>query len=379
MLHHEIEPVFNGESRVLLLGSFPSPKSREQGFFYGHPQNRMWKVLAALFGEEVPESPGKRREFLLRNRIAMWDVLAECEIDGASDSSIRSAAPNDLSAILEKTDIRAVFTTGAKAAEYYEKFNAGKYDVPQYRLPSTSPANAAMSPEALKAAYTPVLLFTLQDAEYRKFQCRLMPTVPEEQVIGVRTPEMRKLAARLSKDAGFTDAFLSVVPHAFYEENNLHGMLLERMKEYDRCIAGLDRFLPYVDNWATCDLISPKVFRKNKEKLAEKCGEWLQSSLVYVKRFGTEMLMSHFLDEDFDTVYLDMAARTCPEDEDDYYSIMMTAWYFATALAKQWESTLPYLQDRRLHRAVHNKTIRKACESYRITAEQKEYLKTLLC
>ncbi len=159
-LIHEIPPVFDERSRVLILGSFPSPKSREQGFFYGHPQNRMWRVLADVFEEDVPETPEKRKAFLKEHRIAMWDVLESCEITGASDASIKNAKPNDLSRILDAAEIAAVFTTGGKAAQYYKKFDEKKYDLPHFRLPSTSPANARMKLNELADSYRMIRKYT---------------------------------------------------------------------------------------------------------------------------------------------------------------------------------------------------------------------------
>lgn len=153
-LKHSIEPVFDGRSRVLLLGTFPSPKSREAGFFYGHPQNRMWRVLTAVMGEpEAPRSVDERRAFLLRNRIAMWDVIARCTIEGASDASIKDVVPNDLSCVLDAAPIRAVFCTGAKAHELYRRWQEPVTGIPATRLPSTSAANAAWSLERLTEAY----------------------------------------------------------------------------------------------------------------------------------------------------------------------------------------------------------------------------------
>lgn len=216
-------------------------------------------------------------------------------------------------------------------------------------------------------------LFELQDKKYAEFQSKLTPTVPREAIIGVRVPEVRKLAKSYSK-APECQAFLKELPHRYYDENMLHGLLLSEMKDYDACISAVDIFLPYVDNWAVCDIMSPKVFKKHKTELLEKIKIWAASEQVYTCRFGLEMLMTHFLDEDYRPEYLEIAAGVCSEE---YYVNMMIAWFFATALAKQWDSTIPYLTENRLSAWVHNKTIRKARESYRITDEQKESLKGL--
>lgn len=216
-------------------------------------------------------------------------------------------------------------------------------------------------------------LFALKDEKYKKFQKKLIPTVDENTVIGVRTPVLRKYAKDVSGTPGAV-IFMQTLPHEYYEENNLHGMLIETMKDYDECIAYLDEFLPYVDNWATCDLISPRVFKKHKDELLVKIKEWMASDRVYTIRFGMEMLMTHFLDEDFKPEYLGMAADVHSEE---YYVNMMIAWFFATALAKQYEASLPYIENHCMDRWTHNKTIQKAIESYRITDEQKRYLKSL--
>lgn len=216
-------------------------------------------------------------------------------------------------------------------------------------------------------------LFELQDLKYRDFHSKLMPTVPKETVIGVRTPALRKYAKELAKDPAAAE-FMDILPHKYYEENNLHGFLIESMKDYGEVIAALERFLPYVDNWATCDMVSPKVFKKHRAELLGKAQEWIASGRTYTVRYGLGMLMQHFLDEDFQESYLVLAAGVSSEE---YYVNMMVAWYFATALAKQWEAAIPYLEQRRLSQWIHNRTIQKAVESYRVAPEQKEYLRGL--
>lgn len=381
MPKHEIDPVFDSESRVLIAGSFPSPKSREQGFYYAHPQNRMWKILSRIFAEPFPETPEERKAFLLRNRIAMWDVLESCEINGASDTSIRKAVPNDFRRILDASRVRVIFTAGAKASDLYDKFQGKDLNVLHIALPSTSPANAAASEDYLAAAYLPVRLFTLQDLQYRDFFSGLVPNVDKETVIGIRTPEMRRVCRQLNRDTALSQAFFRMLPHRFYEENGLHSFFIEQLKDYDECIDRLDQFLPYVNNWATCDSMKPQIFTKNRDRLIKKIPEWLASDDVYAVRFGIEMLMTHFLDEDFDPAYLQMAAAICPAGQDaeerDYYVRMMAAWYFATALTKQYDAALPYVEKHLLSDWVHATTIRKARESRLVPPERKEYLKTL--
>ena len=214
-------------------------------------------------------------------------------------------------------------------------------------------------------------LFGLQDETYRDFQSALMPTVPKEKVIGVRTPALRKLAKQL---AGTPQAemFLRSLPHDYYEENNLHAFLIEAIRDYGTALAETEKFLPYIDNWATCDFPEPKCFRKNKKAVLEEVRKWIASTETYTIRYGIGMLMRLFLDEDFSPEYLEMAAGV---QSQEYYVNMMIAWYFATALAKQWDAAVPYIEQHRLSDWVHKKTIQKAVESYRITSEQKEYLK----
>ena len=217
------------------------------------------------------------------------------------------------------------------------------------------------------------LLFQLQDKGYRDFQSKLIPTIPAETIIGVRIPAIRKLAKEYGKDPESVE-FLKQLPHTYYDENILHALLVAEIKDYEVCEKEVECFLPYVDNWAVCDIFSPKVFRKNKDKLIDKIREWTASDHPYTCRFGMEMLMMHFLDENFRPEYLEIPAAVHSEE---YYVNMMIAWFYATALAKQWDATIGYIEDQRLDTWTHNKTIQKARESYRITPEQKEYLKTL--
>ena len=215
-------------------------------------------------------------------------------------------------------------------------------------------------------------LLKLQDKNYRAFQSKLIPTVRADTVIGVRTPELRKVAKQLVK-AEDTPAFLHALPHLYFEENQLHAFILSEIKDFATCIDEVCRFLPFVDNWATCDQMSPKVFRKHRQTLLKYIKEWLSSEQPYTVRFAVKMLMDHFLEEEFDPAYPEMVASV---RTDEYYVHMMVAWYFATALAKQYPAILPLIENRRLDDRTHNKTIQKAVESNRITEEQKRYLKT---
>lgn len=216
-------------------------------------------------------------------------------------------------------------------------------------------------------------LFALADTKYRAFQSKLLPTVTPERVIGVRTPALRALAKEIAgtKEA---EVFVQQLPHTYFEENNLHAFLLCRMRDFDSCIAAVDAFLPYVDNWATCDQLSPKALKKDLPALRAQAENWMRSAHPYTVRFGIGMLMQHFLDAEFSDAYPCAVAAVRSEE---YYVQMMQAWYFATALAKQYDAVLPYFTEQRLDAWVQNKAIQKAIESYRVTDEHKAYLRAL--
>ncbi len=216
-------------------------------------------------------------------------------------------------------------------------------------------------------------LFQLQDIKYKEFQSKLIPNVNKDNIIGVRTPELKKLAKSLFKSGDYL-TFLEDLPHKYFDENQLHAFIITEFKDYDSCISYINKFLPYVDNWATCDQLSPKVFKKNTDRLINQINNWIKSNEVYTIRFGIGMLMKYYLDDNFKKEYLDLALSI---KSDEYYVNMMIAWYFATALAKQYDDTILVLEKRRLNPWVHNRTIQKAIESYRITDEKKYYLKSL--
>ena len=216
-------------------------------------------------------------------------------------------------------------------------------------------------------------LFDMRDVAYRDFQAGLIPNLEKDRLIGVRTPLLRQLAKQLVASEQ-TAEFLSDLPHYYFDENQLHAFIISEMKDFDLCLQYLEAFLPYIDNWATCDQLSPKVFRKNKDELLKHIEVWLNSGHTYTIRFAIGMLMQHFLTEDYQERYPEMVSAI---SSDEYYVRMMVAWYFATALAKQYESILPYIEEKRLDPWTHNKTIQKAVESNRISWEQKEYLKSL--
>lgn len=208
------------------------------------------------------------------------------------------------------------------------------------------------------------------EEEYRDFSSNLMPTVDKNKVIGIRTPILRKYAKSLENYEGF----LTELPHKYFEENNLHAFLIEREKDFDKCIQKLDAFLPYVDNWATCDSMKPKVLKKEPEKLLNHIKRWINSKDVYAIRYAINLLMSFYLDDNFDESYLTLVANV---KSGEYYINMMRAWYFATALAKRYNETVLYIKKQVLDMWTHNKTIQKAIESRRISIKQKQYLKTL--
>lgn len=216
-------------------------------------------------------------------------------------------------------------------------------------------------------------LFALRDESYQMFQSKLIPTIDPQTILGVRTPELRKLAKQLETEPE-TQVFLHTLPHTYYEENNLHGFLLERIKNYTEFVAELNAFLPYMDNWATCDGLRPQCVKTHLPEFLQEIRSWIQSDQTYTIRFGINMLMSFYLDDVFQSEYLSWVADV---QSNEYYVQMMQAWYFATALAKQWDSAVPYLQQEMLCTWVHNKTIQKAIESRRISAQHKQYLRTL--
>ena len=216
-------------------------------------------------------------------------------------------------------------------------------------------------------------LFATQDLKYRDFHSRLLPGIDKETIIGIRTPVLRKFAKEFGKTEEAKD-FLQELPHQYYEENNLHLMIVNAEKDYTICLEQVKRFLPYINNWATCDLPLPKCYAMHKKELLKEIPQWLASGETYIMRYGIGVLMSLYLDEDFRTEYLEWVISVRSEE---YYVNMMSAWYLATALAKQWDATIPYLEEKRLSEWVHKKTIQKAIESYRITPEQKVYLRSL--
>lgn len=213
-------------------------------------------------------------------------------------------------------------------------------------------------------------LFELQDVKFREFHSRLIPNIDPATVIGVRTPELRRLAKEISEDEGF----LRVLPHEYYEENQLHALIITGMKDFGGCIARLDEFLPYADNWATTDIMTVKLFKKHTAELLPHIRRWLDSGRTYTVRYAVGCLMNFCLDGEFRPEYPEMVAGV---DCGEYYVSMMVAWYFATALAKQYDAVIPYIEGRRLDTATHRRTIQKAVESFRITDEQKAYLRTL--
>lgn len=215
-------------------------------------------------------------------------------------------------------------------------------------------------------------LRALADEKYREFHSGLIPTVDKNSIIGVRIPEIRKLAKSLSEDD--RREFIGILPHRYYDENVLHAAIISDIRGFGEVLEQTERFLPYVDNWAVCDLLNPKAFPKNRETVLPRIYEWLGSERTYTVRFGIVTLMRNYLDGDFKEEYPERVAMIRSEE---FYINMAIAWYFATALAKQWDSAVKYVEERRLPDWTHRKTIQKACESFRITDEQKSYLRSL--
>ncbi|MCR5545448.1 MAG: DNA alkylation repair protein [Lachnospiraceae bacterium] len=216
-------------------------------------------------------------------------------------------------------------------------------------------------------------LFAMKDEKYRSFMAKLTPNLKPDIFIGVRTPELKAMAKKI-KAAGEEKAFMENLPHRYFEENQLHAFLISLEKDYDKAMKSTEEFLPYIDNWATCDQLSPKVFKKDLARTKDAAYYWMESDHSYTLRFGIEIMMRYFLDDYFKVEYMERISYIRSEE---YYVNMMLAWYFATALAKQYDATLPFLEKQRLDSWVHNKTIQKAIESYRISKEQKNYLRTI--
>ena len=213
-------------------------------------------------------------------------------------------------------------------------------------------------------------LFKLQDKKYQELQSKIIPNIDSSTIIGVRTPEIKKLAKEVIK--GDYKPFLEEVPHKYYDENQLHAFIISEIKDYDECIKYINEFLPYIDNWATCDTLIPKVFKKNTDKLIIEVKKWIKSKDTYTIRYGIGTLMRFYLNDEFKEEYLELVSKI---KSNEYYVNMMIAWYYATALAKQYDKTIKYIENNKLDTWVHNKTIQKAIESYRITDKQKDYLR----
>ena len=216
-------------------------------------------------------------------------------------------------------------------------------------------------------------LLKSKDLEYKTFQSKLIPNIDSSTMIGVRTPKLKSIAKDLYKNNDY-ELFLNSLPHNYYEENIIHGLVISEIKDYDLCINYIDKFLPYIDNWAVCDQTNPKVFKKHKKEVMVKINEWIKSKEVYKIRFGVKTLMNYFLDDDFNKDYLKLPLII---KNDDYYVKMMIAWFYATALAKQYDETIKIIESNVLNIFIHNKTIQKAIESFRVTDEHKKYLRTL--
>ena len=216
-------------------------------------------------------------------------------------------------------------------------------------------------------------LFKLQDIKYREVQIKTITNIDPDTIIGVRTPDLRKLAKELYKSNNYKD-FIEDLPHKYFEENQLHSFIIFETKDYNECISRLNKFVPYIDNWATCDQGVSRLFKKHTDELLKEIKVWIKSKETYTIRFGINSLMRYYLDDKFKPEYLEMVSKI---RSDEYYVNMMIAWYFATALAKQYDSAVKYIENNKLDKWTHNKTIQKAIESYRITNEQKEYLRSL--
>lgn len=217
------------------------------------------------------------------------------------------------------------------------------------------------------------LLFEYEDKKYGDFSAKLIPDIPREKFIGIRSPEYKNILKRIKDDPVISE-FLKTLPHKYHEENCLHVQLINRIKDFDECVCELEKFMPYIDNWAVNDCVNPLCFKKHRAELIGKVQGWISSEATYTRRCGMKILMANYLDEDFKAEYLDLPADL---RSNEYYVNMMTAWLFAEALTKQWDSAVKFIETHRLDSWTHNKAIQKACESFRVPEERKEYLKSL--
>ena len=219
------------------------------------------------------------------------------------------------------------------------------------------------------------ILFEYQDKKYADFSAKLVPTLPREAFIGVRSPSYKQILPRVKElQPQELQTFLKTLPHKYHEENSLHIALINKIKNYDECLAELEHFLPYINSWAISDALNPPALKKNKQTLLPKLKQWMRNDAPFTKRVGMLLLMKYFLDDDFNPEYLELPAKIRSEE---YYVNMMIAWLFAEALVKQWDSAIPYIQNKKLAPWAHNKAIQKACESFRVSPQRKEYLKSL--
>ncbi len=359
-------------------------------------------VSACLLGENCKYSGGNNYNEKLNKLLEGYDIVPVCPevFGGLPTPRVPSEIVNGKVIMKDGTDVDKAFRKGAKTAlkkvldnnvslcilqpgspscgtrEIYDGSFSGK-KIPGKGVFAKMLADAGITAfdadetEQICSCMIQNKLFELSDSEYADFQAKLTPGIERSNVIGVRAPALRKLAKEM-KNSSVVPDFLTSLPHRYYDENMLHGCFISEIKDYETAVREVDNFLPYVDNWAVCDTMKPKAFSKRKPELLEKIREWAASKDVYTCRFGLEMLMNHFLDTEFTAEYLEIPASV---HNSDYYVKMMQAWFFATALAKQWDSTVPYITEKRLDTWVHNKTIQKARESFRISDEQKEYLK----
>lgn len=214
-------------------------------------------------------------------------------------------------------------------------------------------------------------LVDLQDLKYKSFQEKLIPTIDPNTIIGVRTPELKKIAKEVYL-SDYKDSFLGCLPHQYFEENQIHSFIIALEKDYDKCIKLINDFLPYIDNWATCDQATPAALKKRPDDTLKEIKKWFKEDKTYYYRYGIEQLMSFYLNDRFKKEYLEMVAGI---NSEEYYVKMMQGWFFATALAKQYDDTILYIEKGLLEKDVNNITIKKAIESYRINDSKKEYLR----
>ena len=371
------DPVYDGNSVVLILGSFPSVKSRAEGFYYGNKQNRFWRTVSVFFGAELPKTVEEKRAFVLRNRIALWDVVTACEIEGSQDSSIVNERIADIPALLEKSNIKAILCNGTTAYGLLAKnFPAlvaycKKASVHVARQPAVflRELGVCIGGHIQMITYEEALnrLYACADEKYRAFHKRLLKN-DAINVIGVRTPVLRALAKEWKGDREIFS-----FPDEYYEISFLKCAVASLLP-FDQFVTVVDTLVDKLDNWATCDCFAPKCIAKHKEEFLPFIRRYLQSEREFTRRYGLVALLHDYVEREYLPVVFGAVVL---EEDAPYYVMMASAWLIAEVLTKFYDDGVAFLKETPLPETLFKKAVQKARESYRLTREQKEELKRL--